>query len=89
MLCRIRGLDIAGSAVGEGTPVVMVHGMGVDHRVMSGCMEPVFEARSEPWKRIYFDLPGMGRTEGAGWVTSSDEAIQLAPSVRPMPGRSK
>ena len=77
MLCRIRGLDIAGNVVGEGTPVVTVHGMGVDHRVMSGCMEPVFEARSEPWKRIYFDLPGMGRTEGASWIASSDDMVDL------------
>ena len=77
MLCRIRDLDIAGSVVGEGIPVVMVHGMGVDHRVMSGCMEPVFEARSEQWKRIYLDLPGMGRTEGADWITSSDDMVDL------------
>lgn len=77
MACRIRDLDVACKVVGEGTPVVTVHGMGVDHRVMSGCLEPVFEARSEPWKRIYFDLPGMGRTPGAEWITRSDDMVAL------------
>jgi pimeloyl-ACP methyl ester carboxylesterase len=77
MACRIRDLDVACEVVGEGTPVVTVHGMGVDHRVMSGCLEPVFEARNEPWKRMYFDLPGMGRTPGADWITCSDDMVDL------------
>jgi pimeloyl-ACP methyl ester carboxylesterase len=77
MACRIRDVDVACVVVGEGMPVVTVHGMGVDHRVMSGCLEPVFEARNELWKRIYFDLPGMGRTQGAEWITCSDDMVDL------------
>ena len=77
MKCRIRDLDVYCDVRGEGTPVVMVHGMGVDHRVMTGCMEPVFEARDEAWKRIYFDLPGMGRTEGCDWLRCSDDMVGL------------
>ena len=77
MDCRIRDLDVYNDVRGEGRPVVMVHGMGVDHRVMTGCMEPVFEARDEAWKRIYFDLPGMGRTQGADWIRCSDDMVDL------------
>jgi pimeloyl-ACP methyl ester carboxylesterase len=27
---------------GSGTPIVMIHGWPVDHRLMKGCMEPIF-----------------------------------------------
>lgn len=74
---RIRDLDVYCDVRGEEVPVVMVHGMGVDHRVMTGCMEPVFEARGEAWKRIYFDLPGMGRTRGPDWIRCSDDMVDL------------
>jgi pimeloyl-ACP methyl ester carboxylesterase len=43
---------------------LMLHGWSVDHRLMKGCMEPVFKKMDTEWKRIYFDLPGMGRTKG-------------------------
>ncbi len=77
MYCRIKDLDVYCEIVGDGMPVVMVHGMGVDHRTMTGCMEPVFEARGEAWKRIYFDLPGMGKTKGPEWITNSDDIVQV------------
>jgi pimeloyl-ACP methyl ester carboxylesterase len=77
MYRRIRDLDVYCEVVGEGKPIVMVHGMGVDHRTMKGCMEPVFQSRGEPWQRIYFDLPGMGSTKGADWITNSDDMAKF------------
>jgi pimeloyl-ACP methyl ester carboxylesterase len=62
-------------------PIVMVHGMGVDHRTMKGCMEPVFQARDDNWKRIYFDLPGMGRTRGVDWIANSDDLFRFVLAV--------
>lgn len=56
---------------------MMVHGMGVDHRTMKGCMEPVFRERRDRWQRIYFDLPGMGRTKGVDWITNSDGMLRF------------
>ena len=50
---------------GSGTPILMIHGWSVDHRLMKGCMEPIFQSLDTPWQRIYFDLPGMGKTKGA------------------------
>ncbi len=41
----------------------MIHGMIPDHQVMKGCMESIFQKRNG-WKRIYFDLLGMGKTKG-------------------------
>ena len=50
--------------VGEGVPVLMLHGYYVDHHIMTGCLEPVLEqAECAGYKRIYLDLPGMGKTK--------------------------
>jgi hypothetical protein len=43
---------------------------------MKGCMEPIFERRPG-LKRIYFDLPGMGRTKGAEWIKNSDDILAV------------
>jgi pimeloyl-ACP methyl ester carboxylesterase len=55
----------------------MIHGWSPDHRLMKGCMEPVFKTVDKPWKRIYFDLPGMGKTKGAAWIDGSDRMLDL------------
>ncbi len=45
-------------------PIVLIHGFTLDHRLMSGCMEPIFQNRTG-WRRIYLDLPfaGDGKVE--------------------------
>ncbi|MBN2002463.1 MAG: alpha/beta hydrolase [Anaerolineae bacterium] len=77
MYRKIRDLEVYCEIIGEGKPLVMVHGMGVDHRTMKGCMEPVFQNRTDEWQRIYFDLPGMGKTKGADWITNSDGMLEF------------
>jgi len=54
----------------------MIHGYSPDHRLMKGCMEPVFRDGSN-YKRIYFDLPGMGRTKAETWITNSDVMLDI------------
>lgn len=58
---------------GAGTPVLALHGWPVDHRLMSGCLEPLF-ARRAGYQRLYPDLPGMGRTP-AGAAACSDDIL--------------
>ncbi|WP_448005335.1 alpha/beta fold hydrolase [Agromyces bauzanensis] len=58
---------------GSGLPPLALHGFPVDHRVMSGCLEPVF-GRDEPIRRIYPDLPGLGASPGDG-VSSTPEVL--------------
>lgn len=77
MYRRTRDLEVYCEIVGEGRPIVMVHGMGVDHRTMKGCMEPIFQNRGDKWQRIYFDLPGMGSTKGADWIANSDGMLRF------------
>jgi pimeloyl-ACP methyl ester carboxylesterase len=45
---------------GAGTPVLLLHGYTIDHRLLLP-LEPVFAER-EGWRRLYVDLPGSGRS---------------------------
>ncbi|MBN2004534.1 MAG: alpha/beta hydrolase [Anaerolineae bacterium] len=62
---------------GSGMPVLMIHGWSPDHRLMKGCMEPIFQSLEKPWMRVYFDLPGMGKTPGKPWITGSDPMLEV------------
>ncbi|WP_067935897.1 alpha/beta fold hydrolase [Alicyclobacillus kakegawensis] len=67
-------MPINHKVIGDGYPVVMLHGWTLDHQAMLHCMEPVFEKR-KGWKRIYVDLPGMGRSEPQHSIRNSDEML--------------
>lgn len=73
----IRDIPIYYEVHGSGAPLVTIHGWSVDHRLMKGCLEPVFQAVETPWQRIYFDLPGMGRTPGPAWISGSDDMLAV------------
>jgi pimeloyl-ACP methyl ester carboxylesterase len=77
MQCTVGDVNIYYEIYGEGTPIVMIHGWSPDYRLMKGCMEPVFQTIDTAWKRIYFDLPGMGKTKGERWITGSDQMLDL------------
>ena len=76
MFCKVEGLDIYYEAYGEGTPVLMLHGYGIDHHVMVGCMEPIFTKRPG-YRRIYLDLPGMGRSKAADWLNNTGQILDV------------
>jgi pimeloyl-ACP methyl ester carboxylesterase len=61
-------------AHGTGRPVLILHGAGVDHREAEACFEPVLEGVSG-LRRIYPDLPGMGRTIAAETLRSADDVL--------------
>ncbi|KFI61927.1 alpha/beta fold hydrolase [Bifidobacterium cuniculi] len=63
---------------GEGEPMLMVHGMGCDLRLMTDCMEPVFASLGEraSWRRVYMDLPGMGRSNAPLDFASADRVLE-------------
>ncbi|MBE3009047.1 alpha/beta hydrolase [Microbispora sp. NEAU-D428] len=74
-------VEVGGAAVhyvehGSGLSVVALHGAGVDHREMVGSLEPVFRDRSG-YRRVYPDLPGMGRTPVPDWLRGSDDVLDL------------
>ena len=61
--------------IGEGVPVLIIHGWGIDRTTMQGAFEPVFESLGG-YKRFYIDLPGMGMSEH-GDVHNSDDILVL------------
>ncbi|GAA1957931.1 alpha/beta hydrolase [Amycolatopsis minnesotensis] len=65
---------------GTGVPVLALHGWTPDHRLMSGCLEPVFAGRPG-YRRLYPDLPGMGRSPGGAARGSDDMAAAVSSFV--------
>ena len=59
---------------GEGTPVLLLHGAGVDHREPLGTIEPAF-GPTPGYRRIYPDLPGQGRTPAPASIRSADDVL--------------
>ena len=76
MECPLDRITVSYEVSGEGRPIVALHGWPLDHRALAGAFEPIF-ARRKGWKRIYPDLPGMGRTEGPRWLTSQDQVLDV------------
>lgn len=60
---------------GDGVPLVALHGAGVDHRDIEAGIEPVVP--STGYRRIYPDLPGMGRSRSEGLACNDDVVAEL------------
>lgn len=59
---------------GTGRPAILLHGAGVDHREPEACFEPAF-ATVPGFRRIYPDLPGMGRTAAPAELRSAEGVL--------------
>ncbi len=76
MDCKLKDITVHYELLGEGRPIIMLHGWSCDHRYMVSDMEPLFRQR-DGWKRIYLDLPGHGRTPGKDWITNQDKILDV------------
>jgi pimeloyl-ACP methyl ester carboxylesterase len=59
---------------GTGRPVLVLHGAGVDHREAQACFEPLLDGVAG-LRRIYPDLPGMGRTVAPETLRSANDVL--------------
>jgi pimeloyl-ACP methyl ester carboxylesterase len=59
---------------GTGRPVLVLHGAGVDHREAEACFEPALDGVAG-LRRIYPDLPGMGRTVAPETLQSAEDVL--------------
>ncbi len=80
MKVRILGEQIHVQVLGEGKPVVILHGIGCSMEMMQACLEPVF-AKKAGYRRIYLDLPGMGASTGSLANASADAILEILMQV--------
>jgi pimeloyl-ACP methyl ester carboxylesterase len=74
VLATVNGIQVHYDQHGSGTPVLALHGVGVDHREIMGALEPLFAGRPG-YRRVYPDLPGMGRTPAPETIDSTDAVL--------------
>ncbi len=75
MDCVVDDIPVHFVQHGEGTAVLVLHGAGVDHREAEACFEPALDMSR--LRRIYPDLPGMGRTPAPEWLCSADQLCDV------------
>ena len=71
---RINGVAVHFVERGNGTPLVALHGAGVDHREIQAAVEAIVP--DSGYRRIYPDLPGMARSTADG-LTGNDDVVKL------------
>jgi pimeloyl-ACP methyl ester carboxylesterase len=72
----VRDVPVHYVEQGEGSPVLALHGAGVDHREVMACLDPMLDAVTG-YRRIYPDLPGMGRTPAPETIRSADDVLEV------------
>jgi pimeloyl-ACP methyl ester carboxylesterase len=73
---EIGGRPVDIREIGEGTPVLFLHGFGPDHRSLLWSLGSAFERRPG-YRRIHVDLPGFGASPAAADIDSSDAAAEF------------
>ncbi|KHD37239.1 2-hydroxy-6-oxo-6-phenylhexa-2,4-dienoate hydrolase [Clostridium acetobutylicum] len=76
MKLNIKDVVLNYNIIGEGEPIIILHGYSVDHTIMFGCMEKLFSEESR-YKRIYVDLPGMGKSTSSDSIKTSDDMLDI------------
>ncbi len=76
MECQVRGITMNYEEIGAGRPLLLLHGWACDNRHMINAFEPLFAERNGG-RRIYPDLPGMGKTRAADWITQQDQMLEV------------
>ena len=76
MFFTYQGNKLYYKVIGQGKPVLAIHGLGCSSELMEGCLEPIFE-KHDDYKRIYLDLPGMGRSDANPAFASADAILEM------------
>jgi pimeloyl-ACP methyl ester carboxylesterase len=72
----VGGRPVAIREIGEGVPILFLHGFGVDHVSLLSSAASVFERRSG-YRRLHVDLPGFGASPADPSIDSSDAAVDF------------
>lgn len=76
MECVLENITVHYEVFGEGKPLIVLPGWGLNTRLTAHETEPYFQQR-EGWKRIYIDPPGHGKTPGKEWITDQDKILEV------------
>jgi len=76
MECHLEHITVHYESIGEGRPILMLHGARMDYRHILNDLEPAFVNRAD-WRRIYLDLPGHGRTPAPTWLSNEDDVLTV------------
>ena len=78
MKLAVDGHQLDYEVRGEGRPLVMLHGLAVDRRVLVEICEPVLAPLQtrDGWRRIYVDLPGHGLSTGSPERMGADALVE-------------
>ncbi len=74
---KYNDTTISYETIGTGLPIIMLHGWGLNRKMMFGCMEPVFSQIDYQFRRIYLDLPGRGESHAGADIKNSDDMIRV------------
>ena len=74
--------------IGEGLPVLIIHGWQMEGRVEELDFEPIF-SKTPGLRRIYVDLPGMGTTPANNVKDMDDIYLRLVQFIDSRLGRSR
>jgi pimeloyl-ACP methyl ester carboxylesterase len=74
--------------IGDGFPVLFIHGWEMNGRVEELDFEPIF-TKASGYRRIYVDLPGMGATLASGVQDLDDILLRLEQFVNARLGKSR
>jgi pimeloyl-ACP methyl ester carboxylesterase len=75
MQCETDKATIDYEKHGEGRPILFLHGWTMDRRVEIFDYEKIFATRPG-WRRIYPDLPGMGRSVAKAGLFGQDDVLE-------------
>jgi pimeloyl-ACP methyl ester carboxylesterase len=76
MECSLTNITVHYEVFGEGSPIILLPGWGLNTRWTAHETEPFFRQR-EGWKRIYVDPPGHGKTPAKDWITNQDQMLEV------------
>lgn len=68
---------IHADVLGDGEPLLALHGAYSTRGEVRGFLEPALGARRDDLRRIYPDLPGMGDSSGSGFARGADVVAAL------------
>ncbi len=73
----IGGHPVELDVIGDGSPVLMLHGFTIDRRSLLRSVDSVFARRTIGYRRIHVDLPGFGASPRAPQIDSSASMLEF------------